>query len=172
MEPVSQRNKNTGNQLIGGATGERAQHLYGIFRSQQYQNLLRTARTHERKTAWEIIQPGLHAADHRKTGRKVFQYLGRGTLLQPLPLLQTPGRYDAGPGNVLFGGRYRAYAHDFTSVHILPYSFQNDLLGIYEESITFLSDKVGIFLPRKHHEHLDFAAMWLENIQVQFSLDP
>ncbi|PWS30261.1 hypothetical protein DF947_17655 [Pedobacter paludis] len=62
----------------------------------------------------------------------------------------------------------REFPQDFESVHILPYSFQNALLGIYEESITFLSDSVGVFLPRKHSEHLDFATMWLENIKFQF----
>lgn len=59
----------------------------------------------------------------------------------------------------------------YASVHVTPCSFHNACLGIYEESISFARDGIGLYLPRLHARHLGFARTWLGNIARQGFLD-
>lgn len=56
---------------------------------------------------------------------------------------------------------------DYEKIHIVPCSFQNATLGIYEESISFMSNTVALYLPRMQTSHISFAKFWLDNIAVQ-----
>jgi len=53
------------------------------------------------------------------------------------------------------------------ALFVVPCSFQNSSLGIYEESISFMSSNVGLYLPKLHQAHLAFAKLWLKNIELQ-----
>lgn len=61
----------------------------------------------------------------------------------------------------------RRSSGDFKNIHIVPCMLQNAALGVYEESISFMSGRVGIYLPKMHTGHLGFAAIWLANIAQQ-----
>ncbi|WP_146202940.1 DUF6908 domain-containing protein [Pedobacter paludis] len=116
----------------------------------------------------KLLSPGYTPLTIEKLGGKFSSIWGKGHFYSLCHYCKRQGDLMQDPEMCFLVVDNREFPQDFESVHILPYSFQNALLGIYEESITFLSDSVGVFLPRKHSEHLDFATMWLENIKFQF----
>ncbi len=61
----------------------------------------------------------------------------------------------------------RKEGDDLTQLHVVPCTYQNASLGVYEESISFMSGRIGIYLSRLHGQHLQFAATWLSNIKQQ-----
>jgi len=58
----------------------------------------------------------------------------------------------------------RESPHNYQAAQVVPCSFQNATLGIYEESISFMSASVSLYLPKMHEQHLQFAKIWLDNI--------
>ncbi|PWS33292.1 DUF6908 domain-containing protein [Pedobacter paludis] len=56
---------------------------------------------------------------------------------------------------------------EFEKLIIVPCSYQNASLGIYEESISFMSGRTSIYLPIMHRQHISFAQIWMGNILQQ-----
>lgn len=52
-------------------------------------------------------------------------------------------------------------------IRITPQFYQQDSLGLYEESVTIENDKVTTYKPVWHKGHLQFANEWLKNIRAQ-----
>lgn len=52
-------------------------------------------------------------------------------------------------------------------VGIYPYSFQQANLGLYNESITIVNNKLEKFTPAMQADHTHFAQQWLTNIKDQ-----
>ncbi len=56
---------------------------------------------------------------------------------------------------------------DFDELAIYPQMFQQDNLGIYEESITIDNGQIKSFIKTWQHGHCNFANIWLKNIKEQ-----
>ncbi|MBN8837200.1 MAG: hypothetical protein J0I09_08075 [Sphingobacteriia bacterium] len=54
---------------------------------------------------------------------------------------------------------------DFTMIAIYPQMFQQDYIGIYEESIYIEDNKVTTYKPTWQSGHTAFANQWLQNIR-------
>ncbi|MCX2476050.1 hypothetical protein OQZ33_17080 [Pedobacter sp. MC2016-05] len=65
----------------------------------------------------------------------------------------------------------RKSADDYENLRVVPCSFQNATAECYEESISFMSERVSLYLPRLHEQHLEFAKIWLNNIVAQVFLN-
>lgn len=56
---------------------------------------------------------------------------------------------------------------DIKAVHIYPQLYQQDSLGLYEESIRLENGMIKSFIKTWQSAHCAFANQWLRNIQVQ-----
>lgn len=61
----------------------------------------------------------------------------------------------------------RSDAKDFQMISIYPQMFQQDNLGLYEESICIENNKVTTYKPTWQAGHTTFANQWLQNIRQQ-----
>lgn len=56
---------------------------------------------------------------------------------------------------------------DFKSIGIYPQMYQQDNLGLYEESVTIENRQIKSFIKTWQHSHCNFANLWLKNIRAQ-----
>jgi len=56
---------------------------------------------------------------------------------------------------------------DFENILVIPQMYQQDNLGIYEESINIQNGKLSCYKKFWHNGHCKFAAEWLRNISRQ-----
>lgn len=61
----------------------------------------------------------------------------------------------------------RTDAKDFQMIGIYPQMFQQDNLGLHEESICIEDNKVTTYKPTWQAGHVTFANQWLQNIRQQ-----
>ena len=61
----------------------------------------------------------------------------------------------------------RSEQTDFESIAIYPQSFRQDNLGVYEESIVIINNKIASFNKYFQYAHCTFAVQWLRNISQQ-----
>jgi hypothetical protein len=62
---------------------------------------------------------------------------------------------------------HRIEPNDFVLVGIYPQMYQQDSLGIYEESVKLDTSGVQHYLPKWQQAHCQFANGWLKNIRAQ-----
>jgi hypothetical protein len=55
----------------------------------------------------------------------------------------------------------------YEMVKIIPYLFQQDNAGLFEESVMFSDNKTTKYSPRMNADHAAFANLWLGNIKNQ-----
>ena len=65
----------------------------------------------------------------------------------------------------------RKEERDFENLHIYPKMYQQDNLGIYEESITIEFGEIKSYIRAWQAAHASFAQQWLNNIKEQGFLD-
>ena len=56
---------------------------------------------------------------------------------------------------------------DFHGIGIYPQMYQQDNLGLYEESVTIENGQIKSFIKTWQHSHCNFANLWLKNIKQQ-----
>jgi len=61
----------------------------------------------------------------------------------------------------------RGEEKDFENLHVYPKMYQQDNLGIYEESITIEFGKITSYIKAWQAAHVHFARQWLSNIKEQ-----
>jgi hypothetical protein len=61
----------------------------------------------------------------------------------------------------------RKGGRDYENLHIYPKLYQQDNLGIYEESITIENGQVTTYIRAWQAAHTNFAQQWLNNIKEQ-----
>lgn len=61
----------------------------------------------------------------------------------------------------------RQYPKDFEYLFIYPQMYQQDSLGIYEESVCMEAGRLATFIARWQQAHAVFADQWLYNIKIQ-----
>ncbi len=61
----------------------------------------------------------------------------------------------------------RQHAKDFENLFVYPQMYQQDNLGIYEESVCIEGNRLTTFIARWQRGHADFANHWLHNINIQ-----
>ena len=63
-------------------------------------------------------------------------------------------------------------AKAYEMVKIIPYLFQQDNAGLFEESVIFTDNKTTKYSPKMNADHAAFANLWLGNIKNQGFLKP
>ena len=63
-------------------------------------------------------------------------------------------------------------AEAYEMVKIIPYLFQPDNVGLFEESVMFSDNKTARYVLKMNADHAAFANLWLGNIKKQGSLSP
>jgi hypothetical protein len=58
-------------------------------------------------------------------------------------------------------------AKAYEMVKIIPYLFQQDNAGLFEESVIFCNNKTTKYSPKMNADHVAFANLWLGNIKNQ-----
>ncbi len=61
----------------------------------------------------------------------------------------------------------RADCKDYNALEIYPQMYQQDNLGLFEESITIENNTIKSFIKAWQYSHCNFANQWLINIQQQ-----
>ena len=61
----------------------------------------------------------------------------------------------------------RKNASDFEDISIYPTMYQQDNLGLYEESVTIANHQIQSFIKVWQYSHCNFANLWLKNIRAQ-----
>jgi hypothetical protein len=61
----------------------------------------------------------------------------------------------------------RSEEKDYENLHIYPKMYQQDNIGIYEESITIEFGKITSYIKAWQAAHVQFAQQWLSNIKEQ-----
>ena len=61
----------------------------------------------------------------------------------------------------------RSDEKDFHGIGIYPQMYQQDNLGLYEESVTIENGQIKSFIKTWQHSHCNFANLWLKNIKQQ-----
>ncbi len=61
----------------------------------------------------------------------------------------------------------RAHEKDFDNILIYTQMFQQDNLGLYEESVRIENNHIKTFIKTWQHGHCSFANTWLRNIKQQ-----
>ena len=56
---------------------------------------------------------------------------------------------------------------DYENIAIYPQMYQQDNLGLYEESVHIKNGQLTTFIKTWQHGHCGFANIWLKNIQQQ-----
>jgi hypothetical protein len=56
---------------------------------------------------------------------------------------------------------------DYDNIHVYPQMYQQDNLGLYEESACIQNGQLTTFIKTWQHGHCSFANMWMKNIQQQ-----
>lgn len=63
-------------------------------------------------------------------------------------------------------------AEAYEMVKIIPYLFQPDNVGLFEESVMFSDNKTARYVLKMNADHAAFANLWLGNIKKQGFLSP
>jgi len=61
----------------------------------------------------------------------------------------------------------RSSPEDYRQVKIIPYSFRQDNLGLFQQSVLIMDGLSRKFAPPMQADHAAFAAQWLDNINAQ-----
>ena len=61
----------------------------------------------------------------------------------------------------------RTDGNDYTALEIYPQMYQQDNLGLFEQSIIIENNTIKSFIKTWQHSHCNFANHWLKNINQQ-----
>jgi hypothetical protein len=98
--------------------------------------------------------------------------VGQGYFVQLLPLYEQNGDLMKDPEMCFFViDSRKGITADFEKVRVAPYLFQQDNLGIYEESVLMETCTLAKLHRPMQKAHTEFANQWLHNILEQGFLD-
>lgn len=102
-----------------------------------------------------------------KIGREIETPFGKGFLLSLAHYYEQNGDLMRCPEMVFIVVDKRHYPKDFDSLFAFAQLYQQDDLGIYEESTAISNGRLIGFNDCCQRSHISFANRWLHNIQMQ-----
>ncbi|UAY55677.1 DUF6908 domain-containing protein [Arachidicoccus terrestris] len=119
------------------------------------------------KAHLKLKREGFFPLTVEKIGWDIDTPFGKGLLLSLAHYYEQNGDLMRCPEMVFIVIDKRGYPKDFDNLFAFAQMYQQDALGIYEES-AFISDgRLTSFIERLQKSHNNFANLWLRNIRLQ-----
>lgn len=115
----------------------------------------------------KLISAGFMPLVIEQVGEDIQTPFGTGKLISLAHYYEQNGDAMRDPEMVFIVVDKRQDQRDYEHISVFPQVFQQDSMGIYEESICIEQGKVTTYKPVWYKGHLQFANLWLHNIREQ-----